>query len=461
MHAIDPELTPAPSAIESSSPAPLPPLSSEPSSESSTRQRHRSLWRLPAYRNWFAADTADVLAGSLRTFAIPLIGLAVSGSPFVAGLLVTVESAIGLALMSIGGALADRHDRRRLMILLSLTGMGLSAAATVLLATGLMSVPMFAGLVALFAVMNGLLGPSNDAMLKSIVLMDRFANAQAIREARESCVELSGGAVGGFLYRIVGWMPFLASAMLYLIATVTAFALPQHNAVADTDTDITVVDGLDEPDQPSPSFLAQFVEGWRWTLTKRTILAAIVQGAVVNVACCGSIVGVQIMLAERGTDPMLIGLVNTATGVSAFVGSLAAGWLVDHIPTGRIIMLAFAVLTAAMIPLTVTDSYPVVVACMSATSLLFPALNASELGFIFGRTPDAMQGRVSTVFETTIGIPGALTPALVGWLLQASGLGFRAVMLLVVCCAAFGLALACLTPTRRIPKPAQWDEAEL
>ncbi|KAB8289393.1 permease [Bifidobacterium ramosum] len=408
------------------------------------------------------ADTADVLAVSLRTFAIPLVGLAVSGSPFVAGLLVTVESAIGLVLMSVGGALADRHDRRRLMILLGLTGMGLSAVATVLLAAGLMGVPVFAGLVALFAVMNGLLGPSNDAMLKSIVPMDRFANAQAIREARESCVELSGGAIGGFLYRITGWMPFLASAMLYLIATVTAFSLPRRNAVADTDTSVTAAtDHDDKPARPAPSFLAQFVEGWQWTLAKRTILAAIAQGAVVNVACYGSIVGVQIMLAARGTDPALIGLVNTATGVSALVGSLAAGWLVDHIPTGRIIMLTFAVLTAAMIPLTVTDSYPVVVACMSATSLLFPALNAGELGFIFGRTPDAMQGRVSTVFETTIGIPGALTPALVGWLLQTHGLGFRAVMLLVVCCAAFGLLLACLTPTRSIPKPAQWDEAEL
>ncbi|MBT1181258.1 MFS transporter [Bifidobacterium sp. CP2] len=350
------------------------------SSSSSTRRPH-SLWHLPAYRNWFVADTADVFAVSLRTFAIPLIGLALSGSPFVAGLLVTVESTIGLTLMSIGGALADRHDRRRMMILLGLVGGTLSAAATVLLATGTMGTGLFAITVALFAVMNGLLGPSNDAMLKSLVPMDRFAKAQAIREARESCVELSGGAIGGLLYRVAGWFPFLVSAVLYLIAAVTAARLPRCAAAH----------GSEHAPECALSFLAQFVEGWRWTLTRGTILAAIAQGAVVNVACYGSIIGVQIMLAERGTDAALIGLVGTATGVSALIGSLIAGWLVDHIPTGRLIILTFAVFTAAMLPLLLTDSYGVVVACMAATSLLFPALNAGELGFIFGRTPDDMQ----------------------------------------------------------------------
>ncbi|PLS26420.1 MFS transporter [Bifidobacterium parmae] len=423
-----------------------------------TPQHRRPLWRLPAYRRWFIADTADVVAVSLRTFAIPLLGLALSGSPFVAGLLVTVESAIGLMLMSVGGALADRHDRRRLMILLGLTGTGLSAVVTVMLAAGTMGTLTFAMTVVLFAVMNGLLGPSNDAMLKSLVPMDRFAKAQAIREARESCVELSGGAIGGLLYRIAGWLPFLASALLYLTAAVTALMLPERKG---HDADAPSSPTGETKDLPSPSFLSQFVEGWRWTLTRRTVLAAIAQGAVMNVACYGSIVGVQIMLAERGTDAALIGLVGTATGVAALLGSFAAGWLVEHVPTGRLIILTFAVFTAAMLPLVFTDSYAAAVTCMAVASVLFPALNAGELGFIFGRTPDDMQGRVSTVFETTVGVPGALAPALVGWLLQTPGFGFRAVMLLVVLCAATGLLLACLTPTRRIPVPSRWEQVEL
>nr|WP_274518260.1 MFS transporter [Bifidobacterium callitrichos] len=196
-------------------------------------------------------------------------------------------------------------------------------------------------------------------------------------------------------------------------------------------------------------------------MTRRTILAAIVQGTVINIACYGSIVGVQIMLAARGTDPVLIGLVSTATGVAALIGSLAAGWLVDHIPTGKLIILTFAVFSVAMIPLLFADSYGAIVACMVVASLLFPSMNAGELGFIYGHTPDHMQGRVSTVFETTVGVPGAMTPALVGWMLQTHWLGFRAVMVLVVTCAFIGLVLACFTLTRSIPLPAQWEQVEL
>ena len=471
MNADNSSSSPRSSQLPHPSPSPVPtvppnPASGHDRSGTAVPPTSRPLWHSRAYRNWFAADTADVCAVSLRTFSIPLVGLALSGSPFVAGLLVTAESAIGLVLMSFGGAIADRHDRRRLMIALGLIGLALSVVATGMLASGTMTTLAFAVLVVLFAVMNGLLGPSNDAMLKSIVPMERFAKAQAIREARESCVELSGGAIGGLLYRLAGWLPFLVSAILYGIAAATALRLPKRigadgveaaDAVATSPTTPTVTATSGD----APSFLMQFIEGWRWTLTRRVILAAIVQGAIINVACVGSIVGVQIMLAARGTDAALIGLVGTVTGIAAFVGSMAAGWLVDHVPTGLIIMLTFAVLTAAMVPLLFTDSYIVIVVCLAAPALLFPALNAGELGFIYGRTPDDMQGRVSTVFETTVGVLGALAPALVGWLLQAPGFGFRAVMMLVVVCAAAGLVLACVTATRTIPLPEHWSQAEL
>ncbi|WP_165775789.1 hypothetical protein [Bifidobacterium scaligerum] len=52
-------------------------------------------------------------------------------------------------------------------------------------------------------------------------------------------------------------------------------------------------------------------------------------------------------------------------------------------------------------------------------------------------------------------------PALVGWLLQTPQLGFCAVMMLVVICASVGLLLACVTLTRNIPLPSQWEQTEL
>ena len=119
-----------------------PPSSSNPSPGHSANATSASpsLWRARSYRLWFAADTTDVPAVSLRTFVIPLLALQLSGSEFIAG------------------TLADRHDRRRMMILLGAIGTGLSAIAMALLALHVMNTPMFALCIALFAIMSGLLG---------------------------------------------------------------------------------------------------------------------------------------------------------------------------------------------------------------------------------------------------------------------------------------------------------------
>ena len=459
-----------------------PPSSSNPFSDhkANAPSSSSSLWRARNYRLWFAADTTDVLAVSLRAFVIPLLALQLSGSEFIAGIIVALESAIGLLLLPFGGTLADRHDRRRMMILLGAIGTGLSVTAMALLALHVMNTPMFALCIALFAIMNGLLGPSNDAMLKSIVPMDRFAKAQAIRETRESCVELSNGIIGGFLYTVSAWCPFMVSAVLYGIAGITAGQLPssqvdhetaRNDLAGNTEFPSSVALIADEaiatPTQhemthsPNVSFLTHLVEGWRWALTKRVFLSAIILGAMVNIACVASITGAQIMLAARGTSAVMIGLLGTAMGVSTLVGSLLANKLVDMVPTGRLIAGALALFAVSQMPLLFLHSYAAILICQILAGLPFPALNAGLLGFLYGKTPDNMQGRASAVFETTVGILGAACPAMVGWLLQQPDLGFTAVMAVAVICSVAGLAVSLAGPLRSIPNPDQWSEVSL
>lgn len=166
-------------------------------------------------------------------------------------------------------------------------------------------------------------------------------------------------------------------------------------------------------------FPTHLVEGWRWALTKRNFLSAIILGAIVNIACVASITGAQIMLAARGANAVMIGLLGTAMGVSTLVGSLLANKLVDMVPTGKLIAGALTLFVVSQMPLLFLHSYAAILICQILAGLPFPALNAGLLGFLYGKTPDNMQGRASAVFETTVGILGAACPAMVGWLLQA------------------------------------------
>ena len=85
-------------------------------------------------------------------------------------------------------------------------------------------------------------------------------------------------------------------------------------------------------------FPTHLVEGWRWALTKRNFLSAIILGAIVNIACVASITGAQIMLAARGANAVMIGLLGTAMGLSTLVG-----WLLQQPDLGFTAMMAVAV----------------------------------------------------------------------------------------------------------------------
>lgn len=180
-----------------------------------------------------------------------------------------------------------------------------------------------------------------------------------------------------------------------------------------------------------------------------------------DIACVASITGAQIMLAARGTSAVMNGLLGTAMGVSTLVGSLLANKLVDMVPTGRLIAGALALFAVSQMPLLFLHSYAAILICQILAGLPFPALNAGLLGFLYGKTPDNMQGRASAVFETTVGILGAIVPAAVGWLLQQPGLGFTAVMGMAVVCAMAGLVVALIGPLRRISASDRWSESEL
>ena len=207
-------------------------------------------------------------------------------------------------------------------------------------------------------------------------------------------------------------------------------------------------------------FPTHLVEGWRWALTKRNFLSAIILGAIVNIACVASITGAQIMLAARGANAVMIGLLGTAMGVSTLVGSLLANKLVDMVPTGKLIAGALTLFVVSQMPLLFLHSYAAILICQILAGLPFPALNAGLLGFLYGKHPTTCRGGLLPYLNHGRHT-GAACPAMVGWLLQQPDLGFTAVMAVAVVCSVAGLAVSLAGPLRSIPNPDQWSEVFL
>ena len=421
----------------------------------------KSLWRTPHYATWFAADTADVFADALQTFALPLIAFHVSRSEFVAGTLTTVASVVMMVLMPIGGVIVDRRDRRTLMIGQGLGQAAVGAMLAICMVTRTLNVPVLIAAVLALGMISGLLGASTDAILRSLIPTERFAKAQAVREGRESAVGLTSSPISGALFGVAVWLPMAVSAVISLAGGICAALLPGRGEPEHDEGTGTAAESGVAPSSFLAEFLADFAAGWHWTLTRRTLPWIILFGALLNISFAGLETGAQLKLIADGESGLRIGLIFTGMGVCSLIGAFLAGKVADRLPVGPTVIAATAFNLCCFTPLIFNASYVTVLVCLSAIGLVMPTLNAGLFGFMYGRTPEDMQGRVSSVFETLVGLLGGFAPMAAGWALQYVPGGFTVVAAVTVLFGALSLLIAACTPLRSIPAAKDWDRCEV
>ncbi|MCH9275868.1 MFS transporter [Bifidobacterium amazonense] len=428
------------------------------------KQNLMNVWSIHFYRVWFVADTSDVLADTLQTFVIPLLAFQLSHSQFISGLISALSTFVSLLLMPFGGTLTDRHDRRNIMILQSTCQFIIGFVLVLFVSSGTLTIPTLTTLVFAAGTVNGLLGSATHAILRSLIPVDLYARAQAIREGREACISLAGNPLSGLMYGLARWMPSLFYSVMSLIGAICTFFLPSNRLQVESHHNTSSSKEQTAPQSANKSgnsFLVDFLTGWKWSLSRNCLPWIMLFGTVINIAISGIQSGIQLMLIAHGTNTALIGVVFGTMGVSSFLGSLAAGNLTDLVPTGKLIVGSTALMLLGITPLMIWQSYAASLICVTCIGFLLPALNSGLFGFMYGRTPNDMQGRVSTVFGTTVGLLGAATPAAVGAILEYAKNGFTIIASLAVVLTAASLSIAFFTGIRHIPQASRWQSYEL
>ena len=153
--------------------------------------------------------------------AMPFQVADLTGSYVLVGLLGVAEVVPLIVFGLWGGVIADRHDRRRVVLVTEISAMTLSL---VLVANALLGTPRVSVifLVAIFfAAVDGLQRPSLDALIPLLVPADQLARVGALRSLRGNVAQIAGPALGGVLIAVGG----VASAYLFDVATFVVSAL--------------------------------------------------------------------------------------------------------------------------------------------------------------------------------------------------------------------------------------------
>jgi MFS family permease len=169
------------------------------------------------YRWWFVCQIFSSSGAMTQSVAQSWLVFRLTGNPFDLGVLGIVTWAPVLLGAAGGGALADRFDRRHLMMATQALFVAVNAIQAVLVGTGLIQLWMIFTLAALNGAVMAVDSPARQVYVFQLVGRERLASAVGLFEVVINASRVLGPAAGGVLLAAVGTAPcFVFNAASYL-----------------------------------------------------------------------------------------------------------------------------------------------------------------------------------------------------------------------------------------------------
>ncbi|MFD0402021.1 MFS transporter [Kitasatospora sp. NPDC127121] len=362
--------------------------------------RFQALW---------AGQAAATLGMRIGDTAFPLLVLALTGSSTAAGAFGAVQMVTTLLLGVHGGVVADRLDRRRVLIASDAARLLVTATVPVAMAFDRLALAHLLLVAAAVGATIAYSGPIRLLALRSVVAPEQLPQALAQDEARMTGAALAGPPLAGFLYGLGSAVPFLGTALASLLALVAALVVrfPGRPAPAQPSGEATAQPNREpggaEPAPESGGALA----GFRLLAASPLLRSALAVLLVVNLAGTALMLPVMVLLRDGGTGSAGIGLALAGEAVGALAGTVLVSRL--HRLAGPGVLLLLVAWTA--VPVTLAPLLPggvvTVFAALFVVGIGVPALRVMLDLLVFRQVPDELRGRViaATMTLLTAGMP--------------------------------------------------------
>ncbi|MFJ8349597.1 MFS transporter [Streptomyces sp. NPDC094153] len=177
----------------------------------------RPLWRNRDFMLLWSGQVVSTVGMRVTALAYPLLVLALTGSPFQAGLVGFAQTLPFLVLYLPAGALVDRWDRRRVMLAADGVRAMLLGLVVLALAVDRLSVAALFTVVFVDGACFVLFQLAESAALPNIVPRHQLPTAVARNQARELGADLAGRPLGGALFAVGHILPFVADMLSYVL----------------------------------------------------------------------------------------------------------------------------------------------------------------------------------------------------------------------------------------------------
>jgi MFS family permease len=339
------------------------------------------------YRLYWLGLVCYVLGHRAEYVTFAWLAWALTRDPLTLGYLGLAQGVPLVVFQLIGGVLADRMDRLRLLIVTQLFT-ALTLAATVGLAlAGDLRVGALLALAALSNTFRAFDEPARLALVPDLIDRTRLPNAIALSSIPWQAGRMIGPSVTGILIAAFGGIVGLALAALASFAALGLYSRLRVEAPA-------------RPGEGGHAF-GQFVEGLSF-IGGNFVFAALICLALFNAVFGLSYVTLLPVYADVyfGTGSTGYGLLNAAHGTGALAGTLTVATIAHHIRRPGVVLLVTAVgMGLSLTAFAVSPSMGVAIAMLLLVGFANTFYLTQVSTFIQSNVPDHLRGRVLAVYS--------------------------------------------------------------
>ena len=367
--------------------------------------------------------------GAMRWLEILVIGIyafQVSGSPFVVAIMLVARMLPMVLFGTFIGALVENMDRRQVLIwtcvLMTLSALTGAIAAAI----NIMSLPLLAGV----AFLNGL-GWSTDFPVRRTLVGDvvepkRLGHAMSLESATNSFTRMVGPLIGGAAYQVLGLGgAYAIAAVIYGLTIILAFGVAPPRRMKNANN--------------RGSLLTRLKAGFAYTRRNNVITSVLIITVILNLFGFAYAAMIPVWAVENfNVNPVFVGLLASAEGGGAFLGSLTLAFWARPEHFRRLFLIGAVIFVAGLLIASKLTLYGVALLVLFVAGVGIAAFGAMQSTLILKESLPQYRSRVMGVLAACIGAGplGVLNIGLIAELTSASTA--------IALSSALGLALIAL-----------------
>lgn len=399
-----------------------------------------SLWHNPAFLTLWGGQSLSVFGTQVTQFALPWLVLDLNRSALTVGLLGAVSFVPYLIFALPAGVIADRWNRRGIMLICDAARGLLVFSVPVAYFLGYLTLLQLFVVAAFMRLFTIFFDVGYTACLPNLVEKRQLTDANGKIELTRSAAELSGQPLAGILVAIFSAAGTLViDAVSYVVSVISLFAIKRpFNAPAAR--------------REEGTFWQRMGEGVRYVRTNPLVRALAIAPAVGNLAT-SAVLAVFVYRAriELHFNATETGIFLASTAVGQFFAAMIVGRIAKRVRPGRQIFLA--TLTQPLFPL--AFAFTGNLGLMTAVGVVWGSavtlLNVPMISLRQTIIPDHMLGRASAAIRMIVwcNVPlGSLAGGLI-----ASRYGAHATFLFAAAVLALAVLYIAISPIPKAETP--------